>query len=249
MIRPLPRLLAALPLALLLACGDDKPAPTPTPEPSAAPAAQAQPSQAPIARAQPKPKPTPAPVAAAASASASSSAAAEPPPAPAPEPTVDCDALLTPEDILAMCNAGTSPDTGGIGAQAGSAAPTPESVDIGEERSCSRRFTSKAKGAISFVVIRHGTPEEARERFLSTAQEVSSLADFKAVDKIGDSARRYVKKTAVSGDPMYTVEAVKGRFEVQIFNPKITVGAEAVGPVCSLDQLQRLLAIELGRLP
>lgn len=244
MIRP-SRLLAALPLVLLLACGDDKPA-TPTPEPSASP--KAQPSQAPTARAQPKPKPAPSP-AAAASASASSSAAAEPPAAPTPEPTVDCDALLTPADILQMCNAGMALDTGGAGAQVGSAAPSPDSGDIGEERSCSRRFTSKDKGALSFLVIRHGTPEEAKERFLSTAQEVSSLTDFKAVDKIGDSARRYVKNTAVTGDPMYTVEAVKGRFEVQIFNPKITVGGAPVGPVCSLDQLERLLAIQLGRLP
>jgi hypothetical protein len=102
---------------------------------------------------------------------------------------------------------------------------------------------------MSFVVIRHGSPDEAKERFLSTALEVSSLADFKAIDRLGDSARRYVKKTAVTEDPMYTVEAVKGRFEVQIFNPKITAGGQSVGPVCSLDQLERLLAIQLGRLP
>ena len=61
-------------------------------------------------------------------------------------------------------------------------------------------------------------------------------------------ARSYIKKGA-SGDPIYTVEAVKGQFNVVVFNPKITVGGQTIGPVCDEAALAKLLGVVMKRIP
>lgn len=178
---------------------------------------------------------TPAPGPTSARAEPTASAAVEPPAAP-PEPAVDCDALLTPADVKEAC-----------GVEVTAAADQP-SDDIGESRTCSRRWSSKDAGALSMLIVRHASAADAKERFDATGTDLAALPDFKAVTGLGDLARRYAKPGA-SGDPIYSVEAVKGRFDVLVFNPKVTLGPTTIGPACDLDKLEKLAAKVVAKIP
>jgi len=188
----------------------------------------------------PKPakEPTPKPAlvlpsaTASAVASASASAAVEPP-APPPDPSLDCDVVVTPEDVQEAC---------GISVTAAADQPT---ADIGVDPTCSRRWSSKESGTLSLFIARHPSGDEAKERYKEIEGDVSGVA---VIAGLGDLARRYVKKGA-SGDPIYNVEAVKGRFDLRVFGPKITIGQTTVGPVCDDAGLEKLAKKALERLP
>ncbi|MDC0747416.1 hypothetical protein [Polyangium mundeleinium] len=231
---------ALLALFVLAAGCRDEPSPTPEGRASQVPANE-KPVPTSVASASPKatpaPKPTPAPTPRASAApasepSASASAAVEPPALP-PDPPLDCDIVLTPEEIKAAC---------GVEVEADAKQPT---EDIGAERTCSRRWNSKDAGTLSLLVVRQASDAEAKDRFKDIEGEVSGI---EAISGLGDVARRYVKKGA-GGHPIFNVEVVKGRFDVQVFNPKITLGDTTVGPVCDHAGLEKLLAKAVTRLP
>jgi len=236
---PARRAASALTIVLafsLLACRDDAgPAPDKRADSVPAPtgAAPAAKPEAPAPGRTQAPRTTPAPTSAKAEPTAS--AAVEPPAAP-PDPALDCDPLLTPADVKEACSIEVT------------APPEQSPDDIGESRTCSRRWSSKEAGSLSMLILRHGDAGEAKERFTSIAGDIAAMPEFKAVKGLGDMARRYAKKGA-SGDPIYTIEAVKGRFDVLLFNPKVTLGQTTVGPVCDLDKLEKLAAKVVGRIP
>jgi hypothetical protein len=165
------------------------------------------------------------------SAAPSVSAAAEAPAAPA-DPPFDCDKLVTPADIEAAC---------GVKVEAPADQPT---EDIGAERLCNRRFSSKDAGTVSISVVRHGSPADALERYKEFTVESSKPEPIEGLEQ----ARRYEKKGA-SGDPIFAADAVKGRFVVSVFNPKITVGGQTIGPVCDSSELAKLMPAILERFP
>lgn len=141
--------------------------------------------------------------------------------------------MLEPADIAAECGTLVGPP------------PDQPKDDIGAERTCSRRFSSTEAGTISVLVVRHESEATAKERFKDVEGEPREI---KAISGIGDVARRFVKKAA-SGDPIYNVEAVKGRFSVLVFNSKVTLGGTTIGPVCDHEELEKLLARVVKRLP
>jgi len=222
---------------LAAGCRDDA---SPTPEGRASqvpanekPALTAGPSASPKAAVSPKPPRVAPPSAASAAPSASASAAVIEPPALPPDPPLDCDIVLTAEDVKAAC---------GVEVEADAKNPT---EDIGAEPTCSRRWNSKDSGTLSLSVVRLASDVEAKERFKDIEGEVSGL---ESVSGLGDVARRFVKKGA-GGHPIFHVEVVKGRFDVQVFNPKITLGPTTVGPVCDHAGLEKLVAKAITRLP
>ncbi|MDC3954096.1 hypothetical protein [Polyangium jinanense] len=231
---------SALLVSFVLAAGcRDEPSPTPEGRASQVPANE-KPAPTSVSSARPKatapPRPTlvaPPPASASAAPAPSASAAVVEPPALPPDPPLDCDVILTPEEIKDAC---------GIVVEADSKQPT---EDIGPERTCSRRWNSKDAGTLSLLVVRHGSDAEAKERYKDIEGEVSGI---EAISGLGDIARRYVKKGA-GGHPIFNVEVVKGRFDVQVFNPKITLGDTTVGPVCDHAGLEKLLAKAVTRLP
>ena len=101
---------------------------------------------------------------------------------------------------------------------------------------------------LSLLVFRHSSAEEAKTRFSETGIEYTKLADFKAITGMGDEARRYTK-TGVSGDPVLSVELIKGRLNVVMYNSKVKIGDMVVGPVCDLDKLEELAKAVTARLP
>ncbi|MBK9266528.1 MAG: hypothetical protein IPM54_42915 [Polyangiaceae bacterium] len=233
---------AILLTALLSGCRDD-PAPAPDGRASQAPSADKPTAEKSTPSAAATPRKAVAPVVKpalnvpsatpSASAAPSVSAAVEALAAPA-EPALDCDTILTAEDVFAACN---------VKVEAPADQPTD---DIGAERTCSRRFSSKEAGTLSVLIVRHANSTEATERYYQETK--AELSKPEPIKDVGDLARRYVKR-GVSGDPIYTVEAVKGQFNVSVFNPKITLGAQTVGPVCDEAALEKLLAVAIKRIP
>lgn len=209
---------------------EDKPA-ADKPAPSAAAAASSP--------AAPPAKPAPDAASAAASASAapalSVAAAASAAPAAAPEPSLDCDKLLEPDDVFKACKVKVEIPADGPKENIGST-----------EMRCTRRFSSKDAGLLTLIVVRHGSDTEAQERYRTDFKVELSKPDV--VPGAGDFARFFLKK-GVSGDPILTAEAVKGRFNVTVFNPKVTVGGQTVGPVCEAEGLGKVLVQALGRIP
>jgi hypothetical protein len=241
----LPIFVPALALAALTSgCREDKGAPEPRADQVAArPTSTARTSvelptrlvpsvkaavEAPSATSSAAPRASAAPA-----ASATVSAAVEPPAVPANLP-LDCDALLTPADVKEACGVEVAP------------VPDQPTEDIGVERTCSRRWSNKDLGSLSFLIVRHDSAAEAKERFNETEAEFAKMNDYKRIEGLGDVARRYAKQGA-SGDPIYSVDAVKDRFDVLVFSPKVTVGGTAVGPVCDLDKLEKLVGKMVGR--
>lgn len=191
----------------------------------------------PSARTQNAPvvKPTLEIPAAAPSASAASSASAvSPAPVAAPETPVDCDKLLLPEDIFDACK---------LKVEIPKDQPT---EDIAAEPRCARKFESKEAGLLTLIVMRHGSEDEAKERYFKDF--VVELSKPEPIKGIVGASRFFLKKGA-SGDPILTSEALKGRFNVTLFNPKITVGSQTVGPVCEHEALDKLLVKVLERMP
>jgi hypothetical protein len=189
-----------------------------------------------IAGCREEPSPSPDKRSSSVPAPASVAPAAVEPPAPPPEPSLDCDALILPEDIKEACG------------NAVTAAENQPKDDIGVERTCSRRWDNKDQGTISMLIVRHASVAEAKERWVATGSEIEAMPEYKALTSLGDSARRYNKK-GVSGDPIYSVELMKGRFNVFVFNAKVTIGDTTVGPVCDLDNLEKLAAKVVSRVP
>jgi hypothetical protein len=234
---------AILLTAMLAGCRDD-PAPQPDPRATRVEPKQDKPTAekpAPSASFSPKSpiapvvKPTLEIPAAAPSASAAPSAAAAPePPAAAPDTPVDCDKLLLPEDVFDACK---------LKVELPKDQPT---EDIGSEPRCSRKFESKDAGLLTLIVLRHSSEDEAKERYAKDF--VVDLSKPDVVKGVTGLARFYLKK-GVSGDPILTSEAVKGRFNVTLFNPKVTVGGQTVGPVCEQEGLGKLLVKVLERMP
>lgn len=175
---------------------------------------------------------------AAPSASAATSAAAAPEvPAAAPETPVDCDKLLLPEDIFDACK---------LKVEIPKDQPT---EDIGTEPRCARKFESKEAGLLTLIVMRHGSEDEAKDRYSKDfVVELSKPEPVEGFTGPLGSSRFFLKKGA-SGDPILTSEALKGRFNVTLFNPKITVGGQTVGPVCEHKALDKLLVKVLERMP
>lgn len=163
-------------------------------------------------------------------AAPSASAAA----APVPDPPLDCDKLLSLDDVFAACK---------IKVEAPADQPT---ENIGTEGRCVRRFSSKEAGLLTLIVVRHASDAEAKERYQTDFKVELSKPDV--VADAGDLARFFLKK-GVSGDPILTAEAVKGRFNVTLFNPKVTVGGQTVGPVCEEKPLGKLLVQALSHIP
>ncbi len=95
------------------------------------------------------------------------------------------------------------------------------------------------------LVVRHESDAVARERFKEIEGEPTGI---KVLTGIGEAARRFVKKAA-SGDPIYSAEAIKGRYSVVLFNSKVSLGSATVGPVCNEDELEKLLGRVVKRLP
>lgn len=234
---------AILLTALLSGCRDD---PAPTPEsratqvapkktdkpvaekPTATPAATPRPpvvsAEKPALAVSAAPSAGPAP---------SASAVAEAPVAP-PDPSLDCDKLLTLDEIFAACKVKVE-------------LPTDQSTeDIATEPRCSRKFNSKDAGLLTLIVLRHASVEEAKERYYKDF--TVELSKPEPVENAGDISRFFLKR-GVSGDPILTAEAVKGRFNVTLFNPKVTVGGQTVGPVCEQKGLGQLLVKALERVP
>jgi len=234
---------AILLTATLAGCRDD-PAPQPDaratrvePKQDKPVAEKPAPSATFSARSQVAPvvKPTLEIPSAAPSASAASSAAAAPEaPAAPPETPVDCDKLLLPEDVLDACK---------LKVEVPKDQPT---EDIGSEPRCSRKFESKEAGLVTLIVLRHSSEEEAKDRY--SKDFVVELSKPEPVKDVTGLSRFFLKK-GVSGDPILTSEAVKGRFNVTLFNPKVTVGGQTVGPVCQQEALGKLLVKVLERMP
>lgn len=167
------------------------------------------------------------------SAAPSASAAAAAPVAP-PDPAVDCDKILTADDVFAACN---------VKVELPSDQPT---EDIGSEPRCTRRFNSKDAGLLTLIIVRHADGTEAKERY---AKDFTvELSKPEPVTGAGDVSRYFLKK-GVSGDPILMAEAVKERFNVTVFNPKVTVGGQTVGPVCEKEGLSKLLVKALEHIP
>lgn len=229
--------------ALLAGCRDD-PAPKPEARATQVPAKQDKPSAEKPAttvpavtatQAAPAAKPAADAPSAAPSASASPSASsATAAPAPVPDPSLDCDKLLSLEDVFKACN---------VKVEAPADQPT---EDIGTESRCVRRFNSKDAGLLTLIVVRHASDEEAKERYSK-----DFTVELSKPDVVADApglARFFLKK-GVSGDPILTAEAVKGRFNVTLFNPKVTVGGQTVGPVCEEKPIGKLLVQALSQIP
>jgi hypothetical protein len=222
---------AILLTALLAGCRDD-PAPAPdnratqvAPKKEDKPVAEkATPSAAATSRATTAPAEKPA-AAPNASAAPSASAAVAAPAAPA-DPALDCDKILTLEDVSSACN---------VKVEAPADQPT---EDIGSEPRCVRKFNSKDAGLLTLIVLRHASADEAKERY--SKDFTVELSKPERVEGAGDLSHFFLKK-GVSGDPILTVEAVKERFNVTLFNPKVTVGGQTVGPVCDQKALGKLL--------
>ncbi len=222
---------AILLTALLSGCRDE---PKPAPDGRAAQVSQDKPTAqktTPSATGTSKPAANMPTAAANGSAAPSASAAAEAPAAPS-DPPLDCDKLVTPADIEAAC---------GVKVEAPADQPTD---DIGAERLCSRRFSSKESGTISLSVVRHGSAADALDRYKEFTVDSSKPEPIEGLEQ----ARRYEKKGA-SGDPIFAADAVKDRFIVSVFNPKITVGGQTIGPVCDSNELAKLMPEILKRVP
>lgn len=204
---------------------EDKPvADKPAPSAAAAPRPSAAPAEKPALNAAATPS---------ASAAPGASAAAEAPAAPA-DPALDCDKILSMQDVFAACNVKVE-------------APADQSTeDIGSEPRCVRKFNSKDAGLLTLIVVRHANAAEAKDRY-STDFKLE-LSKPEPVEGAGDPARFFLKK-GVSGDPILTVEAIKERFNVTLFNPKVTVGGQTVGPVCDQKALGKLLVKALEHIP
>jgi hypothetical protein len=168
-----------------------------------------------------------------ASAAPSASAALEAPAAPV-DPSLDCDKLLLPDDVFAACN---------VKVEVPADQPT---EDIGTEPRCVRRFSSKDAGMLTVIVLRHADSAEAKDRYFKDFKV--ELSKPEPIDGIADTSRYYEKKGA-SGDPILTAEAIKERFNVTVFNPKITVGGQTVGPVCDQKALGKVLKKLLEHIP
>jgi len=159
---------------------------------------------------------------------------AEAPAAP-PDPALDCDKVLTPEDVFEACKIKVE-------------IPADQSTeDIGAEPRCSRKFSSKDAGLLTLIVMRHANAAEAKERYSTDFKLELSKPDV--VDGIPVGSARFFLKKGVSGDPILTAEAIKDRFNVTVFNPKVTVGGQTVGPVCDEKPLGKLLVKALERIP
>jgi hypothetical protein len=236
---------AMLLTALLAGCRDD-PAPTadtrasqvapnkdkPTVEKSAAGSVTA--ARAP-ANSVVKPTADVASAAVSASAAPSASAAVVPmiPAAPV-NPSLDCDKLLLPDDVFAACN---------VKVEVPADQPT---EDIGTESRCVRRFSSKDAGLLTVIVLRYTDSAEAKDRYDKDFKV--ELSKPEPIEGVGDLSR-YFEKKGVSGDPILTAEAIKERFNVTVFNPKITVGGQTVGPVCDQKALGKVLGKILQQIP
>lgn len=234
---------AILLTALLAGCRDD---PAPTPDKRASPVAPKQdkptaeksaPSSIAAARlpASSLVKPTVAVPTAAVGASAASSASAAPevPAAPA-DPSLDCDKLLLADDVFAACN---------VKVEVPADQPT---EDIGAESRCVRRFSSKDAGLLTVIIQRHADAAEAKDRYFKDFKV--ELSKPEPIEGAGELAR-YFEKRGVSGDPILTAEAVKERFNVTVFNPKVTVGGQTVGPVCDQKALGNVIKKVLEHIP
>ncbi len=174
-------------------------------------------------------------VAPSASAAPSASVATGPSAAPAPsDPALDCDKILTAEDVFAACK---------VKVELPSDQPT---EDIGSEPRCVRRFNSKDAGLLTLIIMRHADAAEAKDRYYKDFKV--ELSKPEPVEGAGEISR-YFDKKGVSGDPILTVEAVKERFNVTVFNPKVTVGGQTVGPVCDKTGLGKLLVKALEQIP
>lgn len=169
-----------------------------------------------------------------ASAAPSASAAAAAASAAPVDPSIDCDKLLLPDDVFAACN---------IKVEAPADQPT---EDIGTEPRCVRRFSSKEAGLLTLIVQRHTDDAEAKDRYFKDFK--AELSKPEPIEGI-EVASRYYEKRGVSGDPILTAEAIKGRFNVTIFNPKVTVGGQTVGPVCDHKALGKVLKKVLENVP
>lgn len=154
-----------------------------------------------------------------------------------PEPSVDCDALLTPAEIKEAC---------GFEASAPADQPTD---DIGEGRTCSRRWASKEDGgALRMRIVRHASAGEAKERFEIKGEVIADMPGYKALTGLGDMARRYIKRRWGGYDDL-SVECVKGRFDVLVLSVEDHGGPLAMGPSCSIDQLEKIAAKVVAKLP
>jgi hypothetical protein len=230
---------AILLTALLAGCRDD---PTPAPDARASKVAAKQdkpveekptPSSGVPARPSPSSEVKPAlalpsaiPSASAAPSASVATAAPEVPVAPV-DPSLDCDKLLAVEDVFVACNIKVEvPDD-------------QPKENIGSEPRCVRRFNSKDAGLLTVIVLRYANNTEAKDRYDQDFKV--DLSKPEPIEGVGDVSRYFVK-TGVGGSPILTAEAVKDRFKVTVFNPKITVGGQTIGPVCDQKGLGKVLA-------
>jgi hypothetical protein len=150
-----------------------------------------------------------------------------------PPPAIDCETLLTADDVAKAC-----------GGQAAELEVRKHAMENGKgATTCMRNAGAKGKRVSSLhlaVNSAPGSPDGARA-LLDLSKEGA-----KAVDGVGDGAYLRVREVPAAKQTMHDIEAIKGSLW---FKLGYEVRKEDKKPVCTDDGLVELAKVVAGRLP
>lgn len=150
-----------------------------------------------------------------------------------PTPAIDCETLLTPDDVAKAC-----------GGKAADLEVRKHAMENGQgATTCMRQAGPKAKRVSSIhlaVNTAPGSPDGAKA-LLDLSKEGA-----KPVEGVGDGAYLHVREEAAAKQTIHHLEAIKGGLW---FKLGYEVGKGEKKPVCSDEGLAELAKAVAGRLP